>query len=53
MEMNNQERATIERQLGIIEGAAYGISIKDNSVFDGITNAVEVISKLIRGEPNE
>lgn len=53
MEMNDQERAVLERQLGVIEGAACGISSEDNVVFDVITDAVDVISKLIRGEHDQ
>lgn len=53
MEMNNQERSTLERQLGIIEGAACGIIDENNCIFDVIMGAVEEISKLIRGEESD
>lgn len=53
MEMNIQERSVLMRQLGIIEGAACGITDKSTCIFGVIMDANEVIDKLIKGEESD
>ena len=48
--MSNENRETIQRALGILEGVAYGAAER---VVDAISLAVEMISEVLDKEAND